>query len=134
MRIIDLFTSISGASTAHLSPLAPHSVSYPSRHSRVYVYSTRNQDQALAIPVYSVRSSNVVAKYTSLLLLPFALLKHFISSTLQSSSTSSLFVNSFDGYARARKSFEAHQSQKRWFRTLFVSASRYLWYVQIDRV
>ncbi|GAA5848925.1 hypothetical protein JCM5353_000168 [Sporobolomyces roseus] len=112
-----------------------YGVSGHANHRSLYEHlSAAKQDEAFETPVYSVRSSNVLAKYTSLLLLPFALLKHFLSSTLQSSSTSSLFVSSFDHYARARQSFKAHQSQSRWFRTLFVSASRYLWYVQVDRV
>ncbi|GAA5845118.1 hypothetical protein JCM3766R1_004442 [Sporobolomyces carnicolor] len=88
------------------------------------------QDE-LAVPVYAVRSSNVIAKYTSLSLVPFALLKHVV---VERSTTSSLFVSSFEQFQRARRSFAAHQSQARWFRTLFVHSSRYLWYVQVDRV
>ncbi|GAA5902918.1 N-acetylglucosaminylphosphatidylinositol deacetylase [Sporobolomyces salmoneus] len=99
------------------------------------ILSQAVHDGTLPTPVYSVRSANVIAKYTSLLLLPFAFVKHLLSaSLLPSKSSPSLFVSSFDSFSVARASFAAHESQSRWFRTLFINASRYLWYVQVDRV
>ncbi|GAA5997692.1 hypothetical protein JCM5350_003987 [Sporobolomyces pararoseus] len=99
------------------------------------IFSDTNHNAELGIPVYSIRSANMIAKYTSLALLPFAFVKHLVSNLFfPSTRSSSLFVSSFDSFALARASFAAHQSQSRWFRTLFINASRYLWYVQLDRV
>ncbi|KAJ8292767.1 Electron transfer flavoprotein subunit beta [Rhodotorula toruloides] len=71
-------------------------------------------------PVYMVESTPLFAKYTSLVLLPF----HTIRTIL--SPSTALFVNTPRQYLQTRRSFDAHQSQKRWFRELFVSFSRYL--------
>lgn len=78
-------------------------------------------------PVYMVESTPLFAKYTSLVLLPF----HTIRTVL--SPSTALFVNTPRQYLQTRRSFDAHQSQKRWFRELFVSFSRYLWYVSLRR-
>lgn len=80
-------------------------------------------------PVYTLHSTPLVPKYCSLFSLPFALASHFLSPT-----PSSLFVNGPSGYAQARESFGAHASQARWFRTLFVSFSRYLWFCELVKV
>ncbi|GAA5960617.1 hypothetical protein JCM3765_005878 [Sporobolomyces pararoseus] len=99
------------------------------------ILSDAIRNEALSIPVYSLCSANILAKYTSLALLPFAFVKHIVSGIVSpSKGSSSLFASSFKSFALARASFAAHKSQSRWFRTLFVSASRYLWYVQLDRV
>ncbi|GAA5948155.1 hypothetical protein JCM3775_003141 [Rhodotorula graminis] len=86
-------------------------------------------------PVYAVESTSVLAKYTSLVLLPLALLARLLPSSSPSSSPSSaLFVNSLAQYRATRRSFAAHESQAVWFRTLFVGCSRYLWWVELRRV
>ncbi|GAA5922720.1 hypothetical protein JCM1841_001118 [Sporobolomyces salmonicolor] len=84
-------------------------------------------------PVFTVRSTNVLAKYTSVLLLPVAVVQHALDVVISRRRTS-LFLSSIAQYRTTRQSFAAHQSQTRWFRTLFVTASRYLWYVQADRM
>ena len=78
-------------------------------------------------PVYLVSSTDVLSKYTSLLSLPFVLLHH----RLRGRSTS-LVVNSPSQYLRTRVSFAQHESQARWFRSLFILFSRYLWFVQLE--
>ncbi|GAA6063404.1 hypothetical protein JCM10212_005471 [Sporobolomyces blumeae] len=93
------------------------------------------QSKRLTIPVYAVRSTDILSKYTSIALLPLALLRHVAATSLsRSRRDSSLFLNSFEQFAIARRSFGAHASQARWFRTLFVSASRYLWYIELERI
>jgi len=82
--------------------------------------------------VFAVQSTSVLAKYTSLLLLPFTLLQRVWPSS--SRSRDALFVNSLAQYRATRRSFDAHQSQAVWFRSLFVSFSRYLWWVELRRV
>ncbi|BGP26183.1 Putative electron transfer flavoprotein subunit [Rhodotorula toruloides] len=96
------------------------------RATSVALQSFARSDPAFP-PVYMVESTPVLAKYTSLVLLLF----HAIRSIL--SPSTALFVNSPLQYLQTRRSFDAHQSQKRWFRELFVSFSRYLWYVSLRR-
>lgn len=83
---------------------------------------------------FAVHSTGVLAKFTALLLLPLAVLQQLLHTTLDSSASSSLFINTWRDYLQTRRSFAAHKSQTRWFRTLFVSFSRYLWFVRLDRV
>jgi N-acetylglucosaminylphosphatidylinositol deacetylase len=119
------------------SPLAQSSteVQLSSKEKVPPIRSDAVRRDQLSVPIYSVRSASVIAKYTSLALLPFALVKHLVVSiSSPAMRSSSLFVSSVDTFALARESFAAHESQARWFRTLFVNASRYLWYVQVDRV
>lgn len=68
-------------------------------------------------------------KYLSLLSLPYAIASHYLSP-----QPSSLFVSSLAGYRQARASFDAHESQKRWFRFLFTHFSRYLWFGELIKV
>ncbi|GAA5876710.1 hypothetical protein JCM8547_002025 [Rhodosporidiobolus lusitaniae] len=82
-------------------------------------------------PVFAVHSTNLLAKFSSFLFLPVAVARHFARRT---GSSSSLFINSWAQYRQTRRSFSAHASQARWFRTLFVSFSRYLWFVRLERV
>ncbi|GAA5881124.1 hypothetical protein JCM16303_004804 [Sporobolomyces ruberrimus] len=113
-----------------------YGVSGHSNHRALYTaLAHARRSESLSIPVYAIRSSNTLAKYSSLVLLPFALIKHSLVAILGPSTTSSsLFVSSFESFRRARESFAAHESQSRWFRTLFVATSRYLWYVQVDEI
>ncbi|BGP18131.1 hypothetical protein JCM10213_007736 [Rhodosporidiobolus nylandii] len=83
-------------------------------------------------PSFAVSSTNVLAKFTSALLLPLACFKRGVAA-LQG-QRGALFVNSWAQYWQARRSFAAHASQARWFRTLFVSFSGYMWYVELERV
>ncbi|GAA5917647.1 hypothetical protein JCM8208_006173 [Rhodotorula glutinis] len=85
-------------------------------------------------PLYAVESTSVLAKYTSVLLLPLALFSRLVPSPSPSSPSTALFINSLAQYRATRRSFAAHESQAVWFRTLFVSASRYLWWVELRRV
>ncbi|GAA5846136.1 hypothetical protein JCM9279_005832 [Rhodotorula babjevae] len=85
--------------------------------------------------LYAVESTSVLAKYTSLVLLPLTLLSRLLPSTSSSASPPpGLFINSLAQYRATRRSFAAHESQAVWFRTLFVSWSRYLWWVELRRV
>ncbi|GAA5977454.1 hypothetical protein JCM10908_004984 [Rhodotorula pacifica] len=84
------------------------------------------------IPVYALQSTNVLAKFTSLLLLPPLLLRRTLFA--DNVDGSAYFVSSFRRYRLALASFHAHRSQARWFRTLFIYFSRYLWYVDAVRV
>ncbi|KAI5479448.1 N-acetylglucosaminylphosphatidylinositol deacetylase [Pseudohyphozyma bogoriensis] len=81
------------------------------------------------LPIYSIRSTSLLQKYTSLLSLPYALLHRSLSST-----PTSLFINTPSEYLRARRAFAKHGSQQAWFRSLFVVFSRYLWFVEVERV
>lgn len=80
-------------------------------------------------PVYTLHSTPLLLKYASLLSLPHAIITHYLSP-----APSSLFINGPAGYAQARQSFDAHASQARWFRTLFVRFSRYLWFTELVKV
>lgn len=82
-------------------------------------------------PVYAVHSTSVVAKFTSVLLLPWAVIRHVLAAD---SERKALFINTWSQYGRALDSFRAHESQARWFRTLFIYFSRYMWYIRADRV
>ncbi|BGP50133.1 hypothetical protein JCM10450v2_006044 [Rhodotorula kratochvilovae] len=82
-------------------------------------------------PVYAVASTSLLAKYTSALLLPFTLLQRLLST---SPADSALFISSLSQYRATRRSFDAHQSQAVWFRSLFVSFSRYLWWIELRTV
>lgn len=88
------------------------------------------------IPVYAVASSNVLLKFTSILSLPFALLRHAMQRLTVTATTSSpsLFVSGPAGFMQAYRSFDQHQSQRKWFRTLFIGFSRYLWFVHADLI
>ncbi|GAA6031442.1 hypothetical protein JCM8097_005661 [Rhodosporidiobolus ruineniae] len=81
-------------------------------------------------PSFAVSSTSVLTKFTSLLLLPLVLLRHL----LRADESGALFVNSWRQYLETHRSFAAHASQARWFRTLFVTFSRYLWYVELKRI
>lgn len=83
-------------------------------------------------PLYAVESTNLIAKFTSVLLLPYVLVGHALLAT--GGRETAIFVSSFRQYRLALASFHAHQSQARWFRTLFIYCSRYLWYVKAMRV
>ncbi|TKA52563.1 hypothetical protein B0A53_04571 [Rhodotorula sp. CCFEE 5036] len=83
-------------------------------------------------PIYAVDSTSIFAKFTSVFLLPFVVLRQTLVNTRREDAA--VFVNSIGQYRLTRASFHAHQSQARWFRTLFVSFSRYLWYVSVSRV
>ncbi|GAA5940563.1 N-acetylglucosaminylphosphatidylinositol deacetylase [Sporobolomyces koalae] len=108
-----------------------YGVSGHANHRALYTSLRRG----LEMPVYTVRSASVLAKYSSLVLLPAAFVQHLFSTLLvPSRKGTSFFASSLPSYSLARLSFAAHESQARWFRTLFVNASRYLWYVQVDRV
>ncbi|GAA6058348.1 hypothetical protein JCM3770_005845 [Rhodotorula araucariae] len=82
-------------------------------------------------PLYAVSSTSLLAKYTSALLLPVSVLQRLLPF---SPSADALFVSSVRQYRSTRCSFDAHQSQAIWFRSLFVSFSRYLWWVELRRV
>ncbi|GAA5873658.1 hypothetical protein JCM1840_002993 [Sporobolomyces johnsonii] len=110
-------------------------VSGHANHRALYAGLARASTAQTSLPpVFTVRSTNVLAKYTSILLLPLAVAQHAIETVISRRRSSSLFLSSMAQYRAARQSFDAHQSQTRWFRTLFVTASRYLWYVQADRL
>lgn len=83
-------------------------------------------------PIYAVDSTSIFAKFTSVFLVPFVVLRQTLLNTKREDAA--VFVNSIRQYRLTRASFHAHQSQARWFRTLFVCFSRYLWYVSVSRV
>ncbi|GAA5860742.1 hypothetical protein JCM3774_006271 [Rhodotorula dairenensis] len=83
-------------------------------------------------PIYAVQSTNVLAKFTSVLLLPYVVVSHTLLASNRDETA--IFVSSLRQYRAALASFHAHQSQARWFRTLFIYFSRYLWYVTATRV
>ncbi|GAA5990670.1 hypothetical protein JCM11641_001270 [Rhodosporidiobolus odoratus] len=83
--------------------------------------------------LFAVQSTSILAKFTSCILMPFALLSYAYRILLGDGSPS-LFFNTWDRYLRTRRAFACHKSQARWFRSLFVTFSRYLWYVRLERV
>lgn len=86
-------------------------------------------------PTYAVLSTSVLLKFTSALSLPSITFLHFLRRLLSSSSSpTSLLINSPSQYQQARLSFDQHQSQWRWFRSLFVTFSRYLWFVELKEL
>ncbi|GAA5919630.1 hypothetical protein JCM6882_006882 [Rhodosporidiobolus microsporus] len=110
-----------------------HGVSGHGNHRAVgAALQTISQSDPEFPPTFAVRSTFVAFKFTSFLLLPVVLAKHAAYGAGQRSA--SLFVNSWRQYGRARASFDAHASQARWFRSLFVTFSRYLWFVEVERV
>lgn len=50
------------------------------------------------------------------------------------SSHPSLFINSPWQYLKARGAFKQHKSQVLWFRRLYMFASRYLWYNELEKI
>ncbi|ORY76926.1 putative deacetylase LmbE-like domain-containing protein [Leucosporidium creatinivorum] len=85
-------------------------------------------------PIFAVLSTSVLLKFTSLLSLPSFTILHFLRRLLPSTSPTSLLINSLSQYRQARLSFDQHQSQWRWFRSLFVTFSRYLWFVELKEL
>lgn len=77
-----------------------------------------------------VHSTSILSKFTSLLSLPPTLLKSYLHPT----PFASVFVSTREGYWKARESFGQHSSQSRWYRTLFMLFSRYLWIVELRDV
>ncbi|GAA6024492.1 hypothetical protein JCM10207_004513 [Rhodosporidiobolus poonsookiae] len=85
-------------------------------------------------PIFAIASTTVLAKYTSTALLPLSVLQHVLGVAFGRRPARSLFINSPLQYIQTRRSFAVHRSQSRWFRTLFVLFSRYLWFVSVDRL
>lgn len=79
-------------------------------------------------------STSILLKYTSFLSLQSTLIQHFLRRTFSSAEPTSLLINSPIQYRQARRSFDQHQSQWRWFRELFVTFSRYLWFVELKEM
>lgn len=82
--------------------------------------------------IYAVQSSTVVAKFSGLLTLPLVVVTHIVIG--RSGGSGSLIASSLRDYAQAHASFNQHRSQWRWYRTLFVLFSRYLWFVELQKV
>ncbi|KAL8290567.1 hypothetical protein RQP46_002825 [Phenoliferia psychrophenolica] len=83
-------------------------------------------------PIFLISSTDLLSKYSSLLSLPFVLLERQFPLLRGPRLPSSLFINSPTQYLQARVSFAQHESQKRWFRSLFILFSRYLWFVNLE--
>ena len=94
-------------------------------HAHVFMCDRAAAQTGEYPPIYAVDSTSIFAKFTSVFLLPFVVLRQTLVNTRREDAA--VFVNSIGQY-------HAHQSQARWFRTLFVSFSRYLWYVSVSRV
>ena len=77
-------------------------------------------------PLFMVSSTDLLSKYSSVLSLPFVIIDRLRGPS------SSLIVNSPAQYLQARVSFAHHKSQARWFRSLFILFSRYLWFLRLD--
>ncbi|KAM0748269.1 LmbE-like protein [Meredithblackwellia eburnea MCA 4105] len=107
-----------------------YGVSGHANHRALAVALQSKDDLTPFLPAtFEVKSTSLLFKYTSILGLPFELFLRQIGSQ---PSPSSLFFNSPRQYLRTRRAFSKHESQWRWFRTLFVSFSRYLWWVEVQ--
>ncbi|POY71692.1 hypothetical protein BMF94_5284 [Rhodotorula taiwanensis] len=106
-----------------------YGVSGHANHRAVASALTR---RAALPPVFAVRSTSVLTKFTSILLLPLVLLRRLVARSAVPEKA--VFVNSWRQYTTTLESFGAHKSQATWFRTLFIYFSRYLWYVDAIRV
>ncbi|GAA5838631.1 hypothetical protein JCM11251_003246 [Rhodosporidiobolus azoricus] len=129
---ISLTSLIQGSLRFQLVTFDHYGVSGHSNHRAIAAAAQAiSQRDPLFPPTFAVLSSNMLAKYTSVVLLPVVLVDRFVRSVVGKESRS-LFINSWAQYRQTRRSFDAHASQARWFRTLFVSFSRYLWFVEVE--
>lgn len=101
------------------SPFSPPSPNLPSSNASL---SSTPFPQTVMI-----HSTNLLSKFSSLLSLPPTLLTSYFFPH----SSASVFISDMTGYQKARESFGAHESQSRWYRSLFVLFSRYLWVVEL---
>ena len=87
-------------------------------------------------PVYALRTTGLVPKYSSLLSLPLAFLRLVASRRAHSDRhhQQGLFISDWQAYKVARRSFDVHASQHRWFRAIFTRASSYMWINELERV
>lgn len=103
--------------------------------------------------LYHLISPPLVLKYSSLLLLPYSLITSYLEEhypLLSNPTTPSShprrttqegkkrnrlwFVNSRNNFGRAKLSFERHESQTIWFRSIFMKFSRLMWVAEIVEV
>jgi len=108
-------------------------VSDHANHKALYHALSEAQPGA---PVYALRTTGLVPKYSSLLSLPLAFLRLVASRRAHSDRhhQQGLFISDWQAYKVARRSFDVHASQHRWFRAIFTRASSYMWINELERV
>lgn len=140
-----------------------HGISGHPNHRAIAAALSRLAHSEAKFPLtFMLRSSSLVAKYSSLLALPYHLYRHHqtLKQELQNATNSSsislpsnttrrarsrltdsrlsthhsFFLSSPRQYYEGRRAFNQHVSQNVWFRRLWLIFSRYMWYNELIRI
>jgi hypothetical protein len=83
--------------------------------------------EAVGLPVlYQLKSSCLIAKFSSVFGIPFSLIQDH-----QASRDTIKILSSPRAFKQAIRAFRQHPSQARWFRNLYCLCSRYLWWNEL---
>lgn len=113
-----------------------HGISYHPNHKSLYngahtflkALMHRHSGWECPIKLYTLKTTNVLRKYSSLLDLPATIMRAVTArKELGSYPTPLMFVSSPIGYRTAQMAMTtAHESQMRWFRWGWITLSRYM--------
>lgn len=81
----------------------------------------------LGLPVYSLQSSSVLMKFSNILSLPLTSLTQLIKGP----SGQSLLLSTPQEVRQANEAFGQHSSQAVWFRWLYCTFSKYVWWNEL---
>ncbi|KAK3718536.1 N-acetylglucosaminyl-phosphatidylinositol de-N-acetylase [Vermiconidia calcicola] len=109
-------------------------------HGATYWLKHMSAQSRNAVALYSLTTTNLVRKYTSLLDAPLSLLLYLTrhnsaSTTATGFADRYIFFSAFSSYRRAQRSMTAcHKSQMLWFRYGWIALSRYVSTNDLQRI